>query len=301
MRSAQAGYLWCWLLLLPAEIVSAATVGETNVSPSVVQTGVATLVTVTSVITDPTLIPGGASLQRLNSSGAVMATLGTLRDDGTAGDAVANDGTYTARVTILESAPSTITLRVSAAFRGTLRRVFSAPLSVIVTDQPPLDLTIQSPSNGAYLSTSVVDVTGTVNGAGAQVTVNGIHATVSGSGYTASVSLVEGINTLTAVATNAGLTSTVSIAVTLDTIPPEIAITTPSDGAVFDAAAITVVGTVSDAAAVVVNGVRAAVTDGEFVVLVPIALGFNTIQAVAVDRAGNAGTASVSVQRVAQL
>ena len=80
-----------------------------------------------------------------------------------------------------------------------------------------------SPANLGYLSVSPIVVTGTVGDPGAQVRINGIEATVASTMYTAQVPILEGTNTLTAVATNTnGSITTASVQVTLDTTPPKV-------------------------------------------------------------------------------
>ena len=89
-------------------------------------------------------------------------------------------------------------------------------------------------STVAFAGTRTVTVTGTVDDASATVKVNGTTATVSGGNFSASVTLNEGSNTITATATDAaGNTASVSVRVSLDTVPPVIKISAPTDGQVF--------------------------------------------------------------------
>ena len=110
-----------------------------------------------------------------------MAVLGLLRDDGVNGDAVAGDGTFTLRATIFEQTPGPVTLRVSAAFRGSMVRALSAPLTVQHhrRDRAPASR-ILAPADLAYLNTSPITVSGSVGDPNATVTVNGVPAAVSG-------------------------------------------------------------------------------------------------------------------------
>jgi hypothetical protein len=71
-----------------------------------------------------------------------------------------------------------------------------------ISPAPNLSLEIISPEDGAELTESPVTVTGNVSDAAAAVTVNGIEAEVAGGGtFSAQVDLVEGENTINAVAT----------------------------------------------------------------------------------------------------
>ncbi|MBI5748934.1 MAG: fibronectin type III domain-containing protein [Nitrospinae bacterium] len=79
---------------------------------------------------------------------------------------------------------------------------------------PPVTAAITSPADGAVLNSSPVTVEGTVS-SNANVTVNGIQANVSNNTFSASVPLIEGINTITAVARDQYSTTYRSITVTL--------------------------------------------------------------------------------------
>lgn len=83
---------------------------------------------------------------------------------------------------------------------------------------PPLTITITSPTDGTTFNEETpITVTGTVTNS-ASVTVNGVVATVSTDTFTASVTLSEGENVITATATDTyGQTATDSITVSLIT------------------------------------------------------------------------------------
>jgi hypothetical protein len=86
---------------------------------------------------DDMVIPGSVTLMRLSSNGPPVV-VGQLRDDGSTGDAVAGDTVYTIAFTTTEPAAGQITLQVSAAFRGQLRRVISPLLTIPVTSDATL-------------------------------------------------------------------------------------------------------------------------------------------------------------------
>jgi glucodextranase-like protein len=297
------------LLTVASLTTPAGTIGTTGMAPNSTSAGVPVTVTVTSSITDPSLIPASVNLQRLDSSGRVVSVIGILHDDGLNGDAVAGDNVYTITTTVFENTPGTVNFRVSAGFKGSLLRSFS-PLLPFQINGTPAGIAIVSPSNAAYLNLSPVTVNGTVGDANSQVTINGVTAPVSGNTFVASVPLNEGPNTLTAVASNSnGTTSTANIVVTLDTTPPHVAIYSPVDGSVTSDAATTVTGLVNDIvvgtvnpqqATVTVNGVAAQVLNRTFTALsIPLAIGPNTVTAQAVDRAGNAALATITITRQA--
>ncbi len=295
----------CLSLLAFEAIADAATIGTSTANPNTVPASVATLITFTSVITDPTVIPSTVNLQQLDSSGRATV-IGVMRDDGLNGDATANDHTYSFQFTLFQQVTGNLTYRVSAGFLGSLARVLSAPIIVTVTGVST-SITITSPAAGAYLNISPTVVTGTVANASSTVNVNNIAAQVSGTTFSVSVPLREGVNTLTAVALNGSTSATASETVTLDTTPPHVTIDTPANNSITTDSTISVAGIVNDIvvgtvnplqATVTVNSLSTQVTNRTFVASsIPLQLGANTITATARDRAGNFATTSINVVR----
>jgi hypothetical protein len=133
--------------------------------------------------------------------------------------------------------------------------------------------------------------------------VNGI-STVSANGtFSAKVNLVEGNNTIMAIATDVfGNTGSESLVVVVDTKPPVVEITAPSPATVVNNRTVIVSGIADkNTATVAVSGgkgpaVQAVVNAGTFTAKeVKLEEGVNTITARAVSLAGNAGTATVRV------
>lgn len=89
-----------------------------------------------------------------------------------------------------------------------------------LTSIPLLQVNITSPPNGAaFLNTSYITVTGTINNA-ASVTLNGSPATVTNNTFSATVFVANGVNTITAIATDQyGQTATSSITVIVPAPP----------------------------------------------------------------------------------
>lgn len=77
-----------------------------------------------------TLLPASPNLQRLN--GATWALLGTMYDDGTHGDLVAGDSTYSLAVVLNEARLGTVSFRGSVAYKGSIKRTFSNQAGVSV-------------------------------------------------------------------------------------------------------------------------------------------------------------------------
>lgn len=118
----------CLLALVASATRSTAaptSLGELLLLPQTVPAGKSTIVKVIVAIDDPSYIPNSAYLYRINDQGRVGARLGVFKDDGTLGDLVANDRRLTAQFAVSEQNGTSFDVVASAAFRGSLQRVFS--------------------------------------------------------------------------------------------------------------------------------------------------------------------------------
>jgi hypothetical protein len=284
-----------------------ATIGTVTVNPTTIVAGTATSVLVTAVVTDPTLVAGTVNLQQRDANGKLTAILGTLHDDGANGDVTAGDKTYSLQVTLNIATPGTIVFQVSAAFHASPVRALPAGVNGTVTGTSnPVTITITQPVNLSFVNITPTTVVGSVAGSATAVTINGLNAPVSNGQFSVSVPLREGPNIITASSTSG---NTATITTTLDTTPPQLAITEPGDQFTTTDTTVTVTGIVNDIvvgtvnptqAAVTVNGIAANVANRTFTISgVPLSLGANTIQAVGRDRVGNATTISITVNRIA--
>jgi hypothetical protein len=132
----------------------------------------------------------------------------------------------------------------------------------------------------------------------ARVVVNGITAALERGSFSAKVSIVEGANTITAVASDPfANAANDSVVVVLDSKPPTVEITSPAANSLVNTKVVTVAGIVdSKAATVTVSGQTATIAAGSFTAKdVALAEGANTITAKAVSSAGNTGTASLRI------
>ncbi len=112
-------------------------IGPTAATPSTILLNTPATITVTSQITDPTLLPGGINLLQIGPSGTSI--LGVLHDDGLNGDVTAGDGIYTLQFTATPASVGAITYEVTAAFRGVLLRVQTSTFNVnVVTGAPSI-------------------------------------------------------------------------------------------------------------------------------------------------------------------
>jgi len=227
-------------------------------------------------------------------TGTVTPDTVSVSVDGQA--ATLTGGAFSLAGVVLAEGPNTIQVRATDGAGNTGQ----ASVTVVLDTTPPA-LAFSTPSDGALVASASVAVNGTVQDANpVAVTVNGAAVTVTGGSFDAgTVGLAEGANTLTAVATDAaGNQSVAAIQVARDSSAPQVAITSPADGATVPSSPIDVGGTVSDPnlSEVRVNGLLAVVTNGRFVATgVVLSPGANPISALATDRAGNSGLATISV------
>ncbi len=165
---------------------SIGSIGTVTLAPSSIPYGIATSVTITAPVFGGTPDAGSVMLQRLDSSGRVLAILGTMHDDGLNGDPVANDGNYTLVTTFTEFAAGPVSLRVSATFSGAVNHALS-PIAILTVQpavNPPPTVTITTPANLSYLNITPTTVTGTVSDPPAKVVINSINAPVANGTFT---------------------------------------------------------------------------------------------------------------------
>ncbi len=246
---------------------------------------------------DPTLTIGGTA-----EAGSTVTLYDT---DGTTvvGTGLAASGACPITTSVLGEGAHTLTARAtdaagnqgasSTAFQVTIDTL--APAVAITTIEGGDDLINAAEAAGGITVSGTAEI-------GATLTVNGAAVTVDASGgWTTSVAPAgDGPLTVTAVATDAaGNTATATHALTVDTLPPAVAITTIEGGddlinAAEAAGGITVSGTAEIGSTLTVNGVAVTVdASGAWTTSVaPAGDGPLTVTAVATDAAGNTATAT---------
>ncbi len=195
-----------------------------------------TAVTVDRDTTAPTLVVSEPGPSAVLGDGAV-AVRGTATDahpvtvtiDGRP-VATGAEGSFE---TVLQLPEGRHSLRVEASDEVGNRAAVARELSI---DLSAPELRIASPAAGAILAAATIAVTGTVADAAAveRVTVNGLDALLEANGAfsLAELALAEGPSTIIARAWDrAGNTGTRSVEVTVDTTPPRVLATVPTDGA----------------------------------------------------------------------
>ncbi|MGH7287342.1 MAG: hypothetical protein ACREI8_04915, partial [Myxococcota bacterium] len=270
--------------------------------------------TITVSAEDPLGNPGQASVSARLDTIAPLVTISTPPD-----------GTLTTQTTVLvegsvsdasaiasfEVSGEAVVVGAGGAFSSSVALALGAnPISgvaidaagnagevtVMVTRGNFPTVAVTSPANGALTNQGTALVAGTATGA-ASVSVNGVAATLSGTSWTATVPLAEGANPLTAIVSNPFGLAQAAVSVTRDSTPPVVTISSPVNGASFGNPAITVSGSVADASPVValtLNGLSLG-AGASFSTAYVLMEGANTLTVEAVDAAGNAGGAAVSV------
>jgi uncharacterized protein YfaP (DUF2135 family) len=115
------------------------------------------------------------------------------------------------------------------------------------------------------------------------------------------LTLFEGANELRVTATDeSGRTTSVTVSVTVDTVPPRLTVSAPVNWQEIRAEKVTVRGTVEAGALLTINGtaVPNLMPDGSFAGDVGLTVGVNTVTVIAQDAAGNVRRAAVLVTRV---
>ena len=171
-------------------------------------------------------------------------------------------------------------------------------------DTIPPTLTLSSLANGATTTNPTLNVAGTVSDTGGvkSVTVNGQTVIITNSSFSSAVTLTEGPNTITTIATdNANNAKTDTRTITLDRTAPVMTITLPADNSTTNKSYIELAGTVDDQNATVTAKVNSgtnttATKNGtNFSATLNLATGQNTIDITATDLAGNSSNAKRTV------
>ncbi|KAB0671412.1 hypothetical protein F6V30_02190 [Oryzomonas sagensis] len=157
---------------------------------------------------------------------------------------VNSDGSFSLAM-ILVDGPNQITALASDSAGNK-----STDSRTIILDVTAPNLLITAPADNSKTATALATISGTVDEASTVAVKVGndiVNATMNGTSYTASVTLVAGINTIEVTATDlAGNTNTLKRTVIYDDQSPDLAITAPSQDSRTNQANLTIRGTVSD-------------------------------------------------------
>ncbi len=251
-----------------------------------------------SVTVSGTVVDSGA-----NASGVASVIVNGI-------GAIITGSTWTAENVPLNTGSNTITATAKDNNNN------SSNTSITVVRIPPdttaPTITITSPANNSETFDPQITVSGTVvdEGAGAtgiqSVVVNGVAATYDGgsNSWTATVNLNDGVNTITAVATDNAPTphqSQAAIQVAKLVIqPPTLSVTNPQNGAFLSANSVTVAGSVASnkpdmTFTVAVNGQTVNLAGREFAKTLGLTEGANVITVLATDALGQQAQESLTV------
>lgn len=195
---------------------------------------------------------------------------------------------------------SSLQLKVKEKVAPTI--AITAPTSgaTIINNKPAITWTVTDADSGVNPDTISIKID-----SGSAVT-SGITKTASGNGYvcsyTPSSALTDGSHTITVNASDydgnaaAATTSTFKV----DTTPPTLSVTSPTDNLITNNATLTVSGTTNDVTSspvtLTVNGKSVTVgSNGAFSTTVTLATGSNTITVIATDSAGKSTTITRNV------
>ncbi len=263
---------------------------EASLSWNFVSDTIAPVVTVTSHVNDvylntPTIAVSG-TLEEANPYSVKVNGL----------DAVIGNGTFSVAALNLTEGANTIT--VTAVDKA--GNVGTTSININLDTVAPV-VAVTSQSDGVYLNTPNVSVSGTLNELNpASVKVNGYAAVISDGGFTlAALNLSEGANTITVTAVDkAGNIGTTSININLDTVAPVVGITSHVNDVYLNTPTIAVSGSMNEInpQSVAVNGFATEFTEGSFnLAALSLAEGANAISVTATDKAGNVGTTSITI------
>jgi len=324
LGTAGALLLSCLMAWGPAQ---AGTMGPPALAPNKITVGVATPVLVTVSITDPNYIAGSASLARIKADGSNQI-LGSLRDDGLQGDAVAGDQVYSLRVSLQEATAGVVNLQVSAGYKREIKRTLSALLPGTVESAqatPTVTGALISPAvstvgtaMGALVSARINDprvIAGSVilqkvNASNQVIGTLGILNDEGRDGdsqagdqtFSLRTTVLEntpGLLRYRVAAAFQGYGQTVysePFTVAVNGTASGVSISSPANGAYLNTPVITLVGSVGDGAAQVkVNGILVPLSGKQFSASVPLNEGPNTVTAVAANSNGSTTSASIQV------
>jgi RHS repeat-associated protein len=258
---------------------------STTVSRTVHRSSVPPAITVTSPLNGTITNQSAVTV-----SGTVTSTNTVLLAVNGASVTIGTGGSFSTSITLVEGT-NTITISATDGAGNT-----SSVVRTVYKDSIPPSISLTQPTQGFVTAQPSITVQGLVSDSTAvTVTANGVPVSVgTGGAFSSAVSLTEGRNTITVVATDAaGNSSTVTRTVIKDSTPPILTVSSPADGSVTNQPSTTVSGTVSDSTtvALTINGVSTAIGgNGTFSSSLALIEGANAITLVATDAAGNKTT-----------
>lgn len=169
---------------------------------------------------------------------------------------------------------------------------------LLTSNQPAIAFTVTDSDSGVDPDTIVLQIDGSE--------VSGITKTKSGNTYSCSYTppeiLADGAHTIAVDASDHDGNEAIqkSISFKIDTVPPELSVTSPVDGFITNQSSVTVSGTTNDVTSspvtLTVNGASVQVyDDGTFSTTISLVTGENEITVIATDGAGRSTTVTRTV------
>lgn len=169
---------------------------------------------------------------------------------------------------------------------------------LLTSNQPTVTFTVTDNDSGVDPDTIVLQIDGSE--------VSGVTKTKSGNTYSCSYTppeiLADGAHTIAVDASDhdGNKATQKSISFKIDTVPPELSVTSPVDGLITNQSSVTVSGKTNDVTSspvtLMVNGASVQVyDDGTFSTTVSLAKGENEITVIATDGAGRSTTVTRTV------
>jgi len=179
--------------------------------------------------------------------------------------------------------------------------LFDDSLAISVDVTPP-SIQITSPTDGSITDKPEVTVSGTVSDVGSgvkSVEINSNPITFTDNSFNALVKLEEGKNTvIVKVVDKAGNETTATLNIIRDTTVPQILIASPANNSTVNKETISVSGSVIDENidTVTVNGKTVSLdSNNKFFDTIQLQEGKNTITIIAIDKAGNTSTTTLTI------
>lgn len=290
------GSEWSYKAILTEGSNSISIVAQKNSSEK------STITVNTSLDTTAPILTVSAIADNSNTGTQVQNIAGTVSDTNIVTVSVNDisatlvDNSFTVPVTLVAGLN---TVKVTAT---DLAGNISTNIRNINFDSTAPQLTISSPMDNSSTNNSLIQVSGTVDES-STVMVAGLQATVENNIWTASVSLIPGLNTVEVIATDlAGNISSQKRTISLDTDKPIIAISNPVQDKAVNESTINIAGTLNDANISLItysiNGTVATspAVDGKFEFVATFTKdGVYPIAITVVDAAGNSSTATRTI------
>ncbi len=196
------------------------------------------------------------------------------------------------------SPPVTTTFTLTAVGYGGTQ---TAAVLVTIDGTPP-QIIVSEPAEGSYLRSSNIVVKGQViDSSPVTLKINGVDAVLQQDNYFAvPLQLSEGPNTITLAAVDAaGNSSSLPLQVVVDTIAPQVQITAPQNNTIIREIPIVITGTITEInpLKIVLNNTLEGIISGNQFTFTNVNLseGENQLMITAQDRAGNTGSAGITL------